>query len=70
MFEVMNPAAEGWFRLEVDFNKVPGGRDFEVSRKRWIRLESLNVDTSGLATSPPLDLNVVALEGSVLSTSC
>lgn len=68
MFEILNPAADGWFRLEVDFSKVPGGRDFEMGRKRWIRLEGLNVDTGGLAVSPPLDLNVVALEGWVLFT--
>ena len=69
MFEIENPATAGCFRLEVEFNKVPGGGDFEMGRKRWIRLEGSNVETGGLAISPPLDLNVVALEGSVLPAS-
>lgn len=69
MFEVVNPTAEGWFRLEVEFDEVPGGGDFEMGRRRWIRLEGANVETGGLASAPPLDLNIVALEGSVLSAS-
>ena len=69
MFEIRNPTAEGFFRLEVEFNRAPGGGDFEMGRKRWIRLEGANVETGGLASSPLLDLNVVALEGSVLSAS-
>lgn len=66
MFEVKNPAAEGWIRLEIEFNKVPETLDFEKGRKRWVRLEGSTVDSGAMASSPPLDLNVVALEGSVL----
>lgn len=66
MFEFAAVAADGLLRLEIEFSKASVNGDFEIGRKRWIRLEGAGVETGGLSTSPPLDLNLVALEGSVL----
>ena len=65
MFEIDTAAAEGLLRLEVEFSKVTASGDSEIARKRWIRLDGPNVESGSRGASPPLDLNVVALEGYV-----
>ncbi|KAI9881017.1 MAG: hypothetical protein M1830_008899 [Pleopsidium flavum] len=64
MFEFATGATDGVIRLEIEFSKASAEGDFDISRQRWIRLDGTDVETGGLSTSPPLDLNLVALEGS------
>lgn len=66
MFEFATAAVGGMLRLEIEFSKSVGTGDFEIGRKRWIRLDGSEAETGGLSTCPPLDLNLVALEGLVL----
>ncbi len=63
MFDIFNTATDGLIRLEVDFSHGSASGDYEIGRKRWIRLDGSNLEPGVLASSQPLDLNVVALEG-------